>query len=118
MFRTAAAAVLALAVCAPPALAQDPPAEPPQSFALQCKFCHDDDTLGPPLAGVHGRKVGAAAFEYSDAFKAKKDVTWDDVSLDAFLKNPNEFAPGTKMGLAVPDDKARAEIIAYLKALK
>jgi cytochrome c len=112
MFRIAAAA-LALSFCAAPALAQDPP----QAFQLQCRFCHDDDSLAPSLAGVFGRKAGSTSFDYSPALKGK-DVVWDEASLDAFLKNPQEFAPGTKMGLSVPDDAARKQIVDYLKTLK
>ena len=60
----------------------------------------------------------AGGFEYADAVKAKGDQTWTDANLEAFLKAPNEFAPGTKMQMAVTDDANRAAIIAYLKTLK
>jgi cytochrome c len=114
MFRTLIAAA-ALSIVAAPAVAQP---DGKQIFDLQCSFCHNDETMGPTLTGVHERKIASAPFEWSDALKAKGDQTWTDANLDAFLKAPNEFAPGTKMQMAVPDDANRAAIIAYLKTLK
>jgi cytochrome c len=106
----------AMSLTAGPALAQDGQAQ----FELQCKFCHDDDSLGPPLAGVAGRKMAATEFDYSDALKAKgaEGKTWTDEELDAFLKAPSEHTPGTKMAMSVSDDAARKAIIEYLKTLK
>ena len=115
MIRIAAAAAVAVAFAAAPAAAQPNGKE---LYDLQCKFCHDDDTLGPPVTGVSGRKIASTSYSYSDALKAKADQTWTDENLDAFLKNPNEFAPGTQMQLSVPDDAARKAIIEYLKTLK
>lgn len=116
MIRTAAFAAAALSLAAAaPALAQPNGQE---LFSLQCKFCHDDETLGPSLTGVAGRKIAGTGFEYSDALKAKSDQTWTDENLHAFLKAPNDFASGTKMQMAVPDDANRQAIIDYLKSLK
>ena len=117
MIRTlTAVAALSIAALAGPALAQP---DGKQLYELQCKFCHDDDTLGPPLAGVHERKIGSTSFEYSDSMKAKgADQTWNDANLEAFLKAPNDFTPGTKMQMSVTDDANRAAIITYLKTLK
>ena len=117
MFRRAALAALTLSLCAVPALAQ-PDGE--QLFALQCRLCHDDEVMGPSLVGVADRKVGAGAFEFSDALKAKGEAgaTWTDAELDAFLKSPPAYAPGSKMFSSVASDENRAAIIAYLKTLK
>jgi cytochrome c len=121
MIRTAIA-VAALSLVVAPAVAQPAPAaagpDGKQIFDLQCGFCHNDDTMGPSLTGVHERKIAAGGFEYSDSLKAKKEEAWTDANLDAFLKAPNEFAPGTKMQMAVTDDANRAAVIAYLKTLK
>ena len=60
-----------------------------------------------PAPGAHG-------FAFSDALKAKGG-TWDWDGLNAWLKSPKAFAPGTKMtfaGLSKPED--RANVIAYL----
>jgi cytochrome c len=118
MIRIALAAA-ALSIVAAPAIAQEPDAaKGKELYDLQCNFCHNDDTMGPTLTGVHGRKIASGGFEYSDSLKAKKEEPWTDAHLDAFLKSPNEFAPGTKMQMAVTDDANRAAIIAYLKTLK
>lgn len=84
-------------------------------FAM-CSGCHA--SFAPTLKGVAGRKIASVeGASYSDALKAKSSDTWTDANLDAFLKDPNTFAPGNMMGVGVPDDKARADIIAYLKTL-
>ncbi|WP_293900510.1 c-type cytochrome [Phenylobacterium sp.] len=116
MPRTAALAALALCLCAAPALAQDGQ----QLFNLQCSFCHNDDSMGPKLAGVADRKIGSTDFEYSAALKAKGEAgaTWTDAELDSFLKSPAAHTPGTKMTMSVTDDANRAAIVAYLKTLK
>ena len=49
-----------------------------------------------------GAKIAARPdFTYSPALKAK-DGAWTDANLDAFLKAPMAFAPGTRMPVAVP----------------
>ena len=120
MSRTAVLAALALSLGALPALAADPDGQ--QLFDLQCNFCHADESLGPNLTGVAGRKMGSTGFEYSPALKAKGEgeagATWTDAELDAFLKAPATHTPGSKMMMSVTDDANRAAIIAYLKTLK
>lgn len=121
MFRKAALAALALSAFATPALAQ-PDGE--QLFAQQCRLCHDDDTMGPGLTGVVGRRIGhGSGFEISEALKTKggtdeAPVVWNDAELDAFLKGPQAYASGGKMFNAVPDEANRKAIIEYLKTLK
>jgi len=112
MFRTAACA-LALLLTAAPALAADGQ----QLFNMQCKMCHAGGPMGPSLAGVAGAKIASKEFAYSPALKAKGG-TWTDENLDAYLKAPAAFAPGTRMLISVPSDEGRAAIIAYLKTLK
>ena len=117
MFRAAILAALAVSFCAAPALAQP---DGQQLFNLQCNFCHADESLGPTLTGVAGRKMGSTSFEYSEALKAKGEAggAWTDEELDAFLKAPTSHTPGSKMMMSVTDDANRAAIIAYLKTLK
>jgi cytochrome c len=88
----------------------------------KCKACHTVDAggknkIGPNLNGVVGRAAGSVeGFKYSDVLLAS-GVTWDEASLDAFLKKPKKFMKGTKMsfkGLKKEDD--RAAIIEFLKA--
>jgi cytochrome c len=73
---------------------------------------------GPSLGGVWSRKAGGLASftRYSDAMKLS-GITWDEQSLDGYLKNPAEFMPGNHMTFpGIPDDQARASVIAFLKA--
>ena len=111
-----ALAALALSFAAGPALAQDGE----QLFNMQCRMCHQaaSTAMAPALTGVAGAKIAARPdFTYSPALKAK-DGAWTDANLDAYLKSPMTFAPGTRMPVSVPADDARAAIIAYLHTLK
>lgn len=84
-----------------------------------CKACHAT-SLAPTLRGVADRKVASVAtFDgYSEGLKAKGELTWTAANLEAFLKAPAAFAPGTHMVQATPDDVARANLVAYLLTLK
>ena len=88
----------------------------------KCAACHTINAggangIGPNLHGVVGKPHAVhAGFAFSDALKGKPG-NWDFASLDAWLKSPRDYAPGTKMtfaGLGNPVD--RANIIAYLNA--
>jgi cytochrome c len=87
-----------------------------------CAACHsleaNRNMTGPSLAGVWNRKAGGLASftRYSDVMKLS-GITWDEQSLDGYLKNPAEFMPGNHMTFpGIPDDKARASVIAFLKS--
>src|SRR5262245_49794291 len=87
-----------------------------------CAACHsleaDRNMTGPSLAGVWNRKAGGLGSfsRYSDAMKLS-GITWDEQSLDGYLKNPAEFMPGNHMTFpGIPDEKARASVIAFLKS--
>jgi cytochrome c len=109
-------AALTLSLAATPALAHDD--DGAKLFNLQCKMCHGGSTMGPSLAGVYGAKIASKPdFAYSAALKAKEGA-WTKDRLEAFLKNPSGFAPGTKMMLAVPSEESREAITHYLKTLK
>lgn len=87
----------------------------------KCQGCHSVESgqnrVGPSLFGVVGREAGAVeGFNYSPAMQGS-DVVWTPENLDAFLTNPREFLPGTKMifpGLRAPED--RRDVISYLMA--
>ncbi|MBI3373136.1 MAG: c-type cytochrome [Betaproteobacteria bacterium] len=89
----------------------------------RCAACHSgkDTTkdLGPSLVGIIGRKAGSREdFRYSRPL-ARSGVTWDERSLDAFLKSPDQFIPGTRMPFeGIVSDAERGDIIRYLKTLK
>jgi cytochrome c len=93
-----------------------------QVFEQRCTVCHSlrpaPGKMGPPLAGVAGRKAGTApGFAYSAAMKAS-GITWTPAEMDAFIKAPGKKVPGTKMLLGAPDDAQRAAVIEYLTSVK
>jgi cytochrome c len=88
----------------------------------RCQICHSftwdaPAGIGPNLVGVFGRKAGAAKFPYSPAM-ANASIVWTAPALDKYLAGPTKAVPGTRMVLAVPDARQRADIIAYLRTLK
>ena len=95
-----------------------------EQVAKQCAACHsfvdNANKVGPSLLGIVGRKPGTAeGYTYSEPFKAyaASFAAWDDVTLDAWLKDPKTVVKGTKMSFAgVKDDAVRADLIAYLKS--
>jgi cytochrome c len=113
MSRLAAVAVLFTLAAGAPAMAADGA----QLFNMQCKMCHAGGPMGPSLAGVAGAPVASKTFAYSAGLKGKGG-TWTDANLDAFLKAPSAFAPGTKMMISVANPENRTAIIGYLKTLK
>jgi cytochrome c len=97
-------------------------ADPAQGATVfkKCAACHNADKggangLGPNLWGTMGKPHGhVAGFAYSDALKGVPG-NWDWDSMNAWLKSPKAYAPGTKMtfaGLSKPED--RAALIAWL----
>jgi cytochrome c2 len=106
-------ALAAFSLAAAPALAADGQG----LFNIQCKMCHGGSTMGPSLAGVAGAKIARTDFAYSPALK-NHGGTWTDANLDAFLKSPTAFAPGSKMVISVAPAESRKAIIGYLKTLK
>jgi cytochrome c len=91
--------------------------------ARKCAACHTFEEsgaakIGPPLWDVVGRDIAAVEdFAYSDAL-AEKEGAWDYQALDAFLAQPREWAPGTKMAFAgVKEAEERADVILYLRSL-
>ncbi len=87
----------------------------------KCAACHTVNQggangIGPNLYHTMGEPIGAGkgGFAFSDALKSVGG-TWTFEAMDAWLKSPRNFAPGTKMtfaGLGNPED--RANFIAWL----
>ena len=103
-------------------LAEADPAKGEASFA-KCASCHTINQggangIGPNLFGVMGEAIGAGhgGFPFSGALKGVGG-TWTFEAMDAWLKSPKAFAPGTKMtfaGLGKPEE--RAAMLVYLNA--
>lgn len=92
----------------------------------KCYACHsvlpgETGLPGPNLAGVVGRPVASVPdFDYSPALKAlpaRGVETWSVTALDAFLADPEAFAPGTMMTfVGLRDAGERRDLIAFLAA--
>ncbi|MBU6448984.1 MAG: c-type cytochrome [Rhodospirillales bacterium] len=97
------------------------PAKGQALFQEQCSACHTITKGGPNGAGpnLYGM-VGAKAFStpgysFSDAVKSKAGQPWTVETLDAWLKAPMSYAPGTYMAYpGIKNDQTRADMIAYL----
>ena len=115
-FSIAGAALVASAAAA---TAQDAAAG--EKVFAKCKICHQigenaKNAVGPVLNGVVGRPAGSyPGYNYSEANKTS-GITWDEANLKAYLKNPREKVPGTKMVFpGLPSDDDIANVVAYLK---
>lgn len=96
-------------------------------FATQCAGCHETEAgasraIGPNLDNVFMRRIGwRDDFEYSDpmdSLQSTPDGVWNEQNLDAFLKNPEDFAPGTTMQWeGLNDPEKRRALIDYLGTL-
>jgi cytochrome c len=93
-----------------------------EKAAKKCAACHTFDQggankVGPNLWSVLDRPIASVeGYKYSDALKGMASDSWTYDSLDAFLKKPKDFAPGTKMtfaGLKKMED--RANLIVYMR---
>lgn len=88
-----------------------------QVYEEKCGGCHslDANRIGPMHRGVYGRRSGTVpGFNYTPALR-KLGVVWNANTLDRWLRNPAAMAPGTSMGIQVPSEQDRADVIAYLK---
>ncbi|MBU6420060.1 MAG: c-type cytochrome, partial [Proteobacteria bacterium] len=102
-------------------LAKADPAKGEALFQEQCAACHTitkggANGMGPNLYGIVGAKAfSAPGFAFSDAVKSKAGQPWTPAALDAWLKSPMTYAPGTHMAYpGIKNDQARADMIAYL----
>jgi hypothetical protein len=121
MIRSALALTLAVSIA--PAFAADPNAGK-ALFRQQCALCHSAEpndnggAQGPNLDGVFERRAASnSAFSYTKALQ-DSHLTWDEATLDHFLKSPTAAVPGTAMVIAVPQETDRQSIIAYFQAVK
>jgi cytochrome c len=87
-----------------------------------CTACHSTmpgvHMTGPSLA-IWRREAGTVAgfTRYSDALKRAK-VVWNEMTLDAWLTDPQALVPGTAMTFpGLRDGGVRQDVIAYLRAV-
>ena len=94
-------------------------------FSQRCGICHavnkdpGGPVAGPSMVGIVGRKAASVPgfAMYSEALK-KSGLTWNVKTLGEFLIMPMQKVPGTVMPMMLPDDKERADVIAYMATLK
>ncbi len=116
-------AALAVSMATPAAMAAGD-VKKGQKVFKKCKACHTvkeggKNKVGPNLFGIYGKEAAKVdGFKYSKAMKGA-GLTWDEATLDGFLKKPKKYLKGTKMSFAgLRKEKDRKNIIAYLETLK
>jgi cytochrome c len=113
-------ALLFVALCASSPVAAADAVRGEALYNSRCIACHSPDAnrVGPMHRGVVGRRAGSVPdFNYSGAVR-NAGVVWDGETLDRWLADPRAFIPGQRMNFKVADPADRADLIAYLKALK
>ena len=90
------------------------------AFNRICTICHSvgdaaQNKLGPILNGLDGRRSGTVeGFNYSDPLK-NAGIVWSEATFKEFMANPTAKVPGTRMIVAVRDEKDIANLWAYFK---
>lgn len=93
-------------------------------FKRICGGCHQvgesaRGSFGPQLNGIFGRPSGSTTdYQYSDAMKSA-GIVWTRETLIAYLEDPNEVVPGTRMifwGLSDPEKIEN--LLAYLQTFQ
>jgi cytochrome c2 len=98
-----------------------------EAFARRCAACHSMEQggankVGPNIWSVVDRPVASVPdYAYSDAMVAFSEggaKRWDIDTLHAYLANPKEVVPGTKMVFpGIRNAADLANVIAYLRTL-
>ncbi len=93
-------------------------------FKRICGGCHQvgesaRGSFGPQLNGIFGRPSGSTTdYQYSDAMKSA-GIVWARETLTAYLEDPKEVVPGTRMifwGLSDPEKIDN--LLAYLQTFQ
>lgn len=87
----------------------------------ECSACHSLEQgvhlTGPSLFQLWGKRVASVESfpRYSKELKAQGFI-WNEATMDAWLKDPNEFVRGTYMTFnGIRNDQERANLIAFLR---
>lgn len=97
-----------------------------EAESKKCASCHTFTKGGANGVGPNQWDLVGSSwahkddYSYSQAIASEKGKKkWDAQTLSDFLANPMKYIPGTKMSFAgIKDPQARANLIAYLSALK
>lgn len=91
-------------------------------FGARCSSCHAvgpaaSNGFGPQLNGLFGRRAGSTpGYAFSPAMK-RSNIVWSDKTLAAFLDDPGELVPGTKMRFwGMSNAKQVGDLLAYLRS--
>lgn len=93
------------------------------SLIRYCLSCHviggAGQQAGPELTGIVGQVIASVpGYSYSSGLRAVEGV-WTEARLDAFLRDPVAFAPGTSMAVpGVEGEEERRAIIEYLRGVE
>jgi cytochrome c len=85
-----------------------------------CAACHSlkagENGAGPSLHDLIGRQAGTeSGFRFSGPMK-RSGIVWDEKTLTAFLRNPQEVVPATRMPFSgMTDETALKALVGYLK---
>ena len=92
-------------------------------FTSECSSCHsvqvgDSGGMGPNLSKIARQAAATSdpAFNYSVPLRDSK-IVWEAATLNWFLADPYNAVPGTTMQIAVPEQSARDDLIAFLLSL-
>jgi len=112
---------LLLALSTPFAFAEGSIAAGKSDYRL-CVQCHQigpsaRSGFGPQLNGIVGRPAAAAGdYKYSKAMQ-QSGIVWTEDKLRAFLRDPDDLVPGTKMRFwGIRDQQKITDLLAYLRS--
>jgi cytochrome c2 len=91
-----------------------------ETILSKCAACHQiakggGNAIGPNLFGVVGRRIaGVDDYDYSTALSSLTG-SWTRERLDAYLADPQQFAPGTSMAFSLQSPIEREAVLNYLE---